>query len=105
MMQKNYSFGIERNDKTLKKNDLDPTKWTNPLEVRLPHAPSMKIYCVYGHGKETEVRIALPVALSLALATLVFTSDHIGMPAGVTKIPLKCLIRQGCARRSRARLT
>lgn len=54
MMQKNYSFGIERNDKTLKKNDLDPTKWTNPLEVRLPHAPSMKIYCVYGHGKETE---------------------------------------------------
>lgn len=22
---------------------------------RLPYAPSMKIYCVYGHGKETEV--------------------------------------------------
>jgi len=33
---------------------LDHAKWTNPLEVRLPYAPSMKIYCVYGHGKETE---------------------------------------------------
>lgn len=22
--------------------------------LRLPNAPSMKIYCVYGHGKETE---------------------------------------------------
>lgn len=22
---------------------------------RLPNAPSMKIFCVYGHGKETEV--------------------------------------------------
>jgi phospholipid:diacylglycerol acyltransferase len=31
-------------------------KWTNPLEVQLPNAPSMKIYCLYGHGKETEVR-------------------------------------------------
>jgi len=55
MIATNYSFGIERNVDELKRNDLDPTKWTNPLEVRLPHAPSMKIYCVYGHGKETEV--------------------------------------------------
>jgi hypothetical protein len=23
-------------------------------ESRLPNAPSMKIYCLYGHGKETE---------------------------------------------------
>lgn len=54
MMGTNYSWGIERNDDALKGNDVDHTKWTNPLEVRLPHAPSMKMYCVYGHGKETE---------------------------------------------------
>ena len=23
-------------------------------DLRLPNAPSMKIYCLYGHGKETE---------------------------------------------------
>jgi phospholipid:diacylglycerol acyltransferase len=73
MIWTNYSFGIERDEEILKKNALDPTKWTNPLEVqyvisaafltqteralpRLPNAPSMKIICVYGHGKETEVR-------------------------------------------------
>ncbi|OAX43686.1 Lecithin:cholesterol acyltransferase [Rhizopogon vinicolor AM-OR11-026] len=56
MIRTNYSFGIERNEEILKKNALDPRKWTNPLEMQLPHAPSMKIFCVYGHGKETEVR-------------------------------------------------
>jgi phospholipid:diacylglycerol acyltransferase len=60
MMATNYSFGIERDEKILKQNDLDHRKWTNPLEVRLPYAPSMKIYCVYGHGKETEVRTFSP---------------------------------------------
>ncbi|KAF9460770.1 Lecithin:cholesterol/phospholipid:diacylglycerol acyltransferase [Collybia nuda] len=56
MIATNYSFDIERNEIALKKNDLDHTKWSNPLEVRrLPYAPSLKIYCVYGHGKETEV--------------------------------------------------
>ncbi|KAK0504549.1 phospholipid:diacylglycerol acyltransferase [Armillaria luteobubalina] len=54
MMETNYSVGIERDEATLKRNDGDHTKWTNPLEVRLPNAPSMKMYCVYGHGKETE---------------------------------------------------
>ncbi|KAK0195630.1 phospholipid:diacylglycerol acyltransferase [Armillaria mellea] len=56
MMATNYSVGIERDEVTLKRNDDDHTKWSNPLEVRLPNAPSMKMYCVYGHGKETEVR-------------------------------------------------
>jgi hypothetical protein len=32
----------------------DHTKWTNPLEIELPRAPHMRIYCLYGHGKETE---------------------------------------------------
>ncbi|KAG1865905.1 Lecithin:cholesterol acyltransferase-domain-containing protein [Suillus subalutaceus] len=54
MLWTNYSFGIERNEQVLKKNALDPRKWTNPLEVQLPNAPSMRIICVYGHGKETE---------------------------------------------------
>lgn len=54
MVQNNYSFGIERDEKKLKLNDLDHRKWTNPLEVRLPNAPSMKMYCVYGAGKDTE---------------------------------------------------
>ncbi|KAG1740885.1 Lecithin:cholesterol acyltransferase-domain-containing protein [Suillus paluster] len=54
MIWDNYSFGIERDEEVLKKNALDPRKWSNPLEVQLPNAPSMKIICVYGHGKETE---------------------------------------------------
>eukprot|EP01129_Flabellula_baltica_P010969 TRINITY_DN4711_c0_g1_i2.p1 TRINITY_DN4711_c0_g1~~TRINITY_DN4711_c0_g1_i2.p1 ORF type:complete len:598 (-),score=128.54 TRINITY_DN4711_c0_g1_i2:237-2030(-) len=28
--------------------------WTNPLETQLPYAPNMKIYCLYGVGKQTE---------------------------------------------------
>ncbi|THH06959.1 hypothetical protein EW145_g3711 [Phellinidium pouzarii] len=54
MMATNYSCGIERDEKKLKLNDDDPTKWSNPLESRLPDAPSMKIFCAYGHGKDTE---------------------------------------------------
>jgi phospholipid:diacylglycerol acyltransferase len=34
MIATNYSFGFETNEKKLKKNDADHTKWTNPLEVR-----------------------------------------------------------------------
>ncbi|TFK90637.1 phospholipid:diacylglycerol acyltransferase [Polyporus arcularius HHB13444] len=54
MMASNYSFGIERDVEKLKANNLDFRKWSNPLEIQLPHAPSMKIFCVYGHGKSTE---------------------------------------------------
>ncbi|KAJ6495693.1 phospholipid:diacylglycerol acyltransferase [Mycena vitilis] len=53
MIATNFSFGIERDEAVLKANDADHTKWSNPLEVQLPHAPSMKIYCVYGHGKRS----------------------------------------------------
>ena len=34
MVHSNYSYGIERDEKQLEANDLDHTKWTNPLEVR-----------------------------------------------------------------------
>jgi phospholipid:diacylglycerol acyltransferase len=55
MLATNFSYGIEKDEKKLKENDHDHTKWTNPLEIRLPNAPSMKLFCVYGHGKDTEV--------------------------------------------------
>jgi phospholipid:diacylglycerol acyltransferase len=29
----------------------DPRKWANPLESALPHAPDMKVYCLYGHNE------------------------------------------------------
>ncbi|WVF71237.1 hypothetical protein IAT40_006037 [Kwoniella sp. CBS 6097] len=54
MMDLNYSVSFETDDEQLKRNDRDHRKWSNPLEVRLPEAPSLKIYCLYGHGKETE---------------------------------------------------
>ncbi|KAG8221338.1 Lecithin:cholesterol acyltransferase-domain-containing protein [Butyriboletus roseoflavus] len=54
MISTNYSFGIERDEEVLARNNFDNRKWTNPLEIRLPNAPSMKFICVYGHGKETE---------------------------------------------------
>jgi phospholipid:diacylglycerol acyltransferase len=34
MIATNYSYGIERDEEVLKRNDLDHTKWTNPLEIR-----------------------------------------------------------------------
>ncbi|KAH9996664.1 Lecithin:cholesterol acyltransferase-domain-containing protein [Russula compacta] len=57
MISTNYSYGIERDEEALKRNDVDHTKWTNPLEIRLPSAPSLQYYCIYGHGKETEVSV------------------------------------------------
>jgi phospholipid:diacylglycerol acyltransferase len=34
MLESNYSYGIEKDEKQLKKNDKDWRKWTNPLETR-----------------------------------------------------------------------
>jgi phospholipid:diacylglycerol acyltransferase len=36
MIATNYSYGIEREEDVLRLNDLDHTKWTNPLEIRYP---------------------------------------------------------------------
>ncbi|CAG8534380.1 1342_t:CDS:10 [Acaulospora morrowiae] len=53
MLTRNYSFGIYKSKEEFN-DQLDHTKWTNPLESQLPNAPNMKIYCLYGYGKETE---------------------------------------------------
>ena len=38
----------------MKKNALHHSHWSNPLEVPLPHAPDLKIYCIYGVNNPTE---------------------------------------------------
>lgn len=50
----NYSFGIAHTKEELEKNNQIQLKWSNPLEVTLPNAPNMEIYCFYGVGKPTE---------------------------------------------------
>ncbi|RMJ17929.1 hypothetical protein CDV36_002357 [Fusarium kuroshium] len=49
-----YSHGVAHTIAEVEANELDPRKWINPLETRLPLAPSLKIYCFYGIGKPTE---------------------------------------------------
>ncbi|OWB57213.1 hypothetical protein B5S28_g3146 [[Candida] boidinii] len=49
-----YSYGISKNEKELIANEKDFNKWINPLEVPLPNAPDMKIFCFYGVGNPTE---------------------------------------------------
>ncbi|KAI8720340.1 hypothetical protein NCS52_00479100 [Fusarium sp. LHS14.1] len=49
-----YSHGVAHTVAEVEANELDPKKWINPLETRLPLAPSLKIYCFYGVGKPTE---------------------------------------------------
>lgn len=54
MVLGNYSHGVAHTRKQVEENQNDPIKWVNPLETRLPLAPSLKIYCFYGTGKDTE---------------------------------------------------
>ena len=54
MLSSNYSHGIAHTMDDVLFNGLKPEKWNNPLEVALPIAPNMKIYCMYGVGKPTE---------------------------------------------------
>ena len=51
---RSYSHGVAHTKKKVEENQLNPIKWINPLETRLPLAPDMKIYCFYGVGKPTE---------------------------------------------------
>ncbi|KKY23195.1 putative phospholipid:diacylglycerol acyltransferase [Phaeomoniella chlamydospora] len=54
MIRHSYSHGVAHTEAEVIRNDNRPTTWLNPLEARLPLAPSMKIYCFYGIGKPTE---------------------------------------------------
>lgn len=49
-----YSHGVAHTKAEVEANENVPSKWINPLETRLPLAPSLKIYCFYGVGKPTE---------------------------------------------------
>ncbi|KAH8891667.1 LACT-domain-containing protein [Thozetella sp. PMI_491] len=49
-----YSQGVAHTSAEVMANERDPRKWINPLETRLPLAPSLKVYCFYGVGKPTE---------------------------------------------------
>ena len=48
------SRGVAHTSAEVEANENDPRKWINPLETRLPLAPSLKVYCFYGVGKPTE---------------------------------------------------
>jgi phospholipid:diacylglycerol acyltransferase len=54
MVLSSFSHGVAHSKKVVEDNQMIPAKWLNPLETRLPLAPSLKIYCFYGIGKETE---------------------------------------------------
>lgn len=54
MVIENYSHGVAHTREEVEKNQHIPSKWINPLETRLPLAPSLKVYCFYGIGKPTE---------------------------------------------------
>lgn len=49
-----YSYGYATSPEELLANENNYSKWSNPLEVALPNAPDMKIYCFYGVGNPTE---------------------------------------------------
>lgn len=53
-VKRSYSQGVAHTTAEVEANERDPRKWVNPLETRLPLAPSLKIYCFYGVGKPTE---------------------------------------------------
>jgi phospholipid:diacylglycerol acyltransferase len=48
MIVRNYSHGVAHTEEEVEANEKRPEKWVNPLETRLPYAPSLKIYCFYG---------------------------------------------------------
>lgn len=50
MILKSYSHGVAQTKAEVEANEQIPAKWVNPLESRLPYAPSLKIYCFYGQS-------------------------------------------------------
>lgn len=54
MVERTYSNGMEFEEEQVIKNNQIEKTWANPLEAALPNAPSMRIHCIYGVGKQTE---------------------------------------------------
>lgn len=52
--REHYSFGRAKTPQELKENENQFNKWSNPLEVPLPNAPDLKVFCFYGIGNPTE---------------------------------------------------
>lgn len=86
-VKEQYSFGIAKTSKELLKNDQNHLKWSNPLEVALPYAPDMKIFCFYGVGNPTEraytytdgdKESGLPLVIDLESEDPVFLADGDG---------------------------
>ncbi|KAK5653565.1 hypothetical protein OQA88_8827 [Cercophora sp. LCS_1] len=80
-----YSYGVAHSTAQIEANEKDPRKWINPLETRLPLAPSLKIYCFYGVGKPTErgyyyrpPETPLPTFLNMTIDTALIQgqTDH-----------------------------
>ncbi|KAF9436463.1 hypothetical protein BGZ76_003924 [Entomortierella beljakovae] len=54
MLETTYTVGASVTQSEMDKSDKLATSWSNPLEARLPNAPNMRVYCLYGVGKSTE---------------------------------------------------
>ena len=65
MIATNYSYGIERDEEALERNDLDVTKWTNPLEVRYGLLLSRNMNCFKLYYFKTTERTITTVLLCL----------------------------------------
>ncbi|KAL2263313.1 hypothetical protein VTK26DRAFT_7296 [Humicola hyalothermophila] len=74
-VKESYSWGVAETTAEVEKNENDPSKWINPLETRLPLAPSLKIYCFYGVGKPTERGYYYRPPEALSLTNLNMTID------------------------------
>lgn len=49
-----YTYGHALTAEEMLSNKKHHSHWSNPLDVPLPHAPNMKIYCIYGVNNPTE---------------------------------------------------
>ncbi|KAF9166350.1 hypothetical protein DFQ26_008145 [Actinomortierella ambigua] len=54
MLKNNYTVGVATTKEEIRELEKHQSSWANPLQVSLPIAPKMKLYCLYGVGKSTE---------------------------------------------------
>lgn len=83
---RSYSRGVAHTSAEVEANELDPRKWVNPLETRLPLAPSLKIYCFYGVGKPTERGYWYRRTTSTTTPAGSGGGEESPLPAGTTRI-------------------